>query len=54
MIKQKDPAALGKVSSALVRLLGDRSADVRGAALELLSLIIPDNPAEMPGPAASR
>ena len=54
MIKQRNPSALGKVSSALVRQLGDRSADVRGAALELLSQIIPDTAAEMPGPAPSR
>jgi HEAT repeat protein len=54
MIKQKDPAALGKVSAGLIRLLGDRSADVRGAALELLSQIVPDTAAEMPDPAASR
>jgi HEAT repeat protein len=54
VIKQRDPSALGSVSSALVCQLGDRSAGVRGAALELLSLIIPDTAAKMPGTAPSR
>jgi HEAT repeat protein len=54
LIKQKHPAALGKDSADLIRLLGDRSADVRGAALELISLIVPDTAAEMLAPAASR
>jgi HEAT repeat protein len=54
MIKLRNPAALGKVSAGLIRQLGDPSADVRGTALALLSLIVPDTAAEMPGPAASR
>jgi HEAT repeat protein len=47
-IKEADPAALRKATPALICQLGDQSADVRRAAIELLSAIIEDAPAEMP------
>ena len=53
-IKELNPAALSKATPGLILQLGDPSADVRRAALELLQMIIEDTPAKMPGPAAAR
>ena len=47
-VHERNPAALAKVTPALIRQLGDPSADVRRAALELLSQIIEDTPARLP------
>ncbi len=53
-IKDTAPKALAKVTPVLIRQLGDGSSDVRRAALDLLSVIIEDTPAEMPGQADAR
>ena len=47
-IREAKPASLASVTPALIRQLGDKSPDIRRSALELLSAIIEDTPAEMP------
>ena len=47
-IKETAPAALAKATPGLIRQLGDSNANVRHAALELLTIIIDDTPAQMP------
>ncbi len=49
-IKGTDPKALAKATPALIRQLGDKSPDIRRAAVELLMSIVEDTPAELPGP----
>jgi HEAT repeat protein len=47
-VKEADPAALARATPALIRQLGDTSASVRRAAMELLSNILEDQAALMP------
>jgi HEAT repeat protein len=49
-LKETNPKALSTATQELVRQLGDKSPDVRHAALDLLSAVIDESPAEMPGP----
>ncbi len=53
-IKDTAPRALAKAAPGLIRQLGDSNSDVRRAALDLLSIIIEDTPAELPNQADSR
>jgi len=53
-IKDRAPKALAKVTPGLIRQLGDSTADGGRAALDLLSIIIEDTPAEMPNQADAR
>src|SRR5262249_8553022 len=53
-VLERNPAALAKATPALIRQLGDPSADVRRLALELLVMIIEDHRVEMPDRADDR
>jgi HEAT repeat protein len=48
-LRGRGASATAQVTPELIRQLGDTSADVRTAAVELLWLIVPDAPAQMPG-----
>ena len=54
MIKQRSPSALGKSHPPWFASLAIAAPASAAHAIELLSLIIPDTAAEMPGTAASR
>ncbi|MGC8639573.1 MAG: hypothetical protein ACP5XB_06805, partial [Isosphaeraceae bacterium] len=47
-LRETNPKALARATAALIRQLGDQSPDIRRSAIELLSAIIEDAPAEMP------
>ena len=47
-IREANPQSLSRATPALIRQLGDKSANVRRAAAELLMAIMEDTPAEMP------
>lgn len=47
-LQETRPKTLVKTTPALIRQLGDQSAEARRVAAELLSLIVEDAPAEMP------
>jgi HEAT repeat protein len=49
-LRMVGPSALAKATPGLIRQLGDPKVDVRFAAAQLLSAIIGDTPAQMPGP----
>jgi HEAT repeat protein len=53
-IKETVPTALPKATEGLIRQLGDGNSNVRRAALDLLSSIIEDTPAQMPNHADVR
>jgi HEAT repeat protein len=53
-IKELAPTVLARAAPDLIRQLGDGNSDVRRAALDLLSIIIEDTPAEMPKQPAIR
>jgi len=53
-LKEMAPGALARAAPGLIPQLGDSNSDVRRAALDLLSIIIEDTPAEMPNPAKAR
>jgi HEAT repeat protein len=53
-IKEANPDALARATPALIRQLGDKSPDVRYAAIELLRVIVEDKPAELPKEAAGK
>jgi HEAT repeat protein len=48
-LKETNPKALSTATQEVIRQLGDKSPDVRHAALDLLSAVIDELPAEMPG-----
>ena len=53
-IRETAPASLARATPGLIRQLGDSNANIRRFALELLSNIIEDSPAQMPGQADAR
>ncbi len=53
-LSEKAPNTVARVTPGLIRQLGDNDADIRRSALELLSLIIADHPAEMPDKSNAR
>ncbi len=53
-IKEMAPKAMARAAPGLIRQLGDNNSDVRRAALDLLSIIIEDSPADMPNQADGR
>lgn len=53
-VRESNPKALAKATPALIRQLGDQSPDIRRAAVELLSAIIEDTPAEIPAAAGGK
>ncbi len=53
-IKETAPTTLAKATPGLIRQLGDSDTNIRRSAMELLSLIVEDIPAEMPNQASAR
>ena len=53
-VREANPSALAGATPDLIRQLGDTDAGVRVAALEMLSQIVLDTRAELPGPAGGK
>ncbi len=53
-ISEKVPNTLAKLTPSLIRQLGDKDARIRRSALDLLSQIIEEHPAEMPDQSNAR
>jgi uncharacterized protein (UPF0147 family) len=50
-LREANSAALARATPDLIRQLGDGNSVIRQNAINLLSMIVDETPAEMPGPA---